>query len=174
MYKLISRLVIYREADKEGILSDLAEICRAVDAGDFDREELAGKTLAVVNRLLDVATRYGFDGNLWQAYLAFGLAVTEAPFTLVCEKRGASSGSVRRFAENDLTIFRKLWDYDFSGLEKVLGLNCFSILTDYQAVAKSRRWPSRSRFTIRASATRCVSLRPLSAALQMGRRSLPW
>ena len=56
MYKLISRLVIYREADKAGILSDLAEICRAVDAGDFDREELAGKTLAVVNRLLDVAT----------------------------------------------------------------------------------------------------------------------
>ena len=136
MYKLISRLVIYREADKEGILSDLADICRAVDAGDFDREELAGKTLAVVNRLLDVATRYGFDGNLWQAYLAFGLAVTEAPFTLVCEKRGASSGSVRSFAENDLTIFRKLWDYDFSGLEKALGLDCFSILTDYQAVAK--------------------------------------
>ena len=144
MYKLISRLVIYREADKVGILADLAEICRAVDAGDFDREELAGKTLGVVNRLLDVATRYGFDGNLWQSYLALLLAVTEAPFTLVCEKRGASSGSVRRFAENDLTIFRRLWDYDFAGLEKALGLNCFSILTAYQAVAKSEQIYNKS------------------------------
>ena len=139
MYRLINRLVIYRDADKDGILPDLAEICRQVVEQNFDREELAGRALAVVNRLLDVATRYGFDGNLWQSYLAFLLAVTEAPFTLVCEKRGASAGSVRSFAENDLLIFRKLWDYDFSSLEKALNLSAFSIVTNYRAVAKSEQ-----------------------------------
>ena len=139
MYRLINRLVIYRDADKDGILPDLAEICRQIDEQNFDREELAGRALAVVNRLLDVATRYGFDGNLWQSYLAFLLAVTEAPFTLVCEKRGASAGSVRSFAENDLLIFRKLWDYDFSSLEKALNLSAFSIVTNYRAVAKSEQ-----------------------------------
>ena len=139
MYRLINRLIIYRGADKDGILPDLAEICRQIDEQNFDREELAGRALAVVNRLLDVATRYGFDGNLWQSYLAFLLAVTEAPFTLVCEKRGASAGSVRSFAENDLLIFRKLWDYDFSSLEKALNLSAFSIVTNYRAVAKSEQ-----------------------------------
>ena len=136
MYELTTRLVIYRDLKQHSLLTALADICRRLAAGDDDRETLTGDTLAAVNRLLDVATRYGFDGNLWHSYLAFLLATSEAPFTLVCEKRGAAAGSVQVFAENDLAIFRKLWDYDFSPLEKALGVNAFSILTSYRAVAK--------------------------------------
>lgn len=144
MYKLTTRLVIYRDLQEDNLLSDFSDICRQFAAGNYDREQLAGQVLTAVNRLLDMATRYGFDGNLWHSYLAFLLATTEAPFTLVCEKRGASAGSVRAFAENDLAIFRQLWDYDFSALEKALGLNCFSILAHYRAVAKSEQIYNKS------------------------------
>jgi len=144
MYRLVNRLVIYREWEKDNLLSAMADICCRFAKGNYEREELAGQVLMVVNRLLDVSTRYGFDGNLWHSYLAFLLAMTEAPFTLVCEKRGAAAGSIRSIAENDLSIFRQLWDYDFSLLEEALGLNVFSIVTDYRAVAKSEQIYNKS------------------------------
>ncbi|SDP66675.1 ATP-binding protein [Selenomonas ruminantium] len=136
MYNLTAGLVIYRNFPKDAILWRLADICQSFQAEAYETAELRGLVLTEVNRLLDVATRYGFDGNLWHCYLAFLLASSEAPFTLVCEKRRAVEGSVQAFAENDFYIFKRLWDYDFSPLEKSLGLNCFSIISDYQAVAK--------------------------------------
>lgn len=134
MDKLTAGLLIYRQPE-DSILNRLGDIGGKL-SGDYNREALAGEVLAQVNRLLDTATRYGFDGNLWHSYLAFLLATTEAPFTLVCEKRGSSAGSIQVFAENDLAIFRKLWDFDFGPWEKALGLKCFSILGNYRAVAK--------------------------------------
>ncbi|SHK60366.1 hypothetical protein SAMN05216582_10939 [Selenomonas ruminantium] len=136
MYDLTAGLVIYRNFPKDSILWRMAEICQRFQAEAYETAELRGAILTEVNRLLDVATRYGFDGNLWHGYLAFLLANTEAPFTLVCEKRGAVNGSVQVFAENDLAIFKYLWDYDFTEMESSLGLNCFSVITHYQAVAK--------------------------------------
>lgn len=136
MYKLTAGLVIYRDFPKDAILWRMADICQRFQAEAYETSELRGLVLTEVNRLLDVATRYGFDGNLWHGYLAFLLATAEAPFTLVCEKRGAVHGSVQVFAENDLAIFKALWDYDFRPLEQTLDLNCFSIISNYRAVAK--------------------------------------
>ncbi len=136
MYNLTAGLVIYRDFPKDAILWRMADIYQRFQAEAYETAELRGLVLTEVNRLLDVSTRYGFDGNLWHSYLAFLLATAEAPFTLVCEKRGALDGSVQVFAENDFAIFKALWDYDFSPLEKALGLNCFNVISHYQAVAK--------------------------------------
>ncbi|BAL84283.1 hypothetical protein SELR_25750 [Selenomonas ruminantium subsp. lactilytica TAM6421] len=136
MYNLTAGLIIYRDLPKDAILWQMADICRSFQADAYETAELRGLVLQQVNRLLDTATRYGFDGNLWHCYLAFLLAASEAPFTLVCEKRGGVDGSVQVFAENDFYIFKQLWDYDFSPLEKALGLNCFRVISNYRAVAK--------------------------------------
>lgn len=136
MYELTAGLIIYRDLPKDAILWKMADIYQCFQAEAYETAELRGQVLNEVNRLLEVATRYGFDGNLWHSYLAFLLASSEAPFTLVCEKRGAVNGSVQVFAENDLDIFKKLWDYDFAPLERELGLKCFSIIENYRAVAK--------------------------------------
>ena len=117
MYRLVSKLIIYRKIGQESILFQLADICRALKKGKKSPDVLAGRVLTQINRLLDLATRYGFNGNLWHNYLAFLLAMTETPFTLVCEKHGASEGSVQAFAKNDMDVFRKLLDYDFMPLE---------------------------------------------------------
>lgn len=144
MYQLTAKLIIYRKIEKDSILIKLADIMREFDSGSYDKAELADKTLAEISRLLDVATRYGFDGNLWHNYLAFLLATTETPFTLVCEKHGASAGSVREFAKSDLAVFKELMDYDFSKLEKALDLNCFTIIENYQAVEKKEQIYNKS------------------------------
>lgn len=144
MYRLTSKLIIYRKIDKDSILFQLADICRQFETGTYNPEVLSEAVLTEITRLLDVATHYGFNGNLWHNYLAFLLATTETPFTLVCEKHGASGGSVQKFARSDLEIFRKLLHYDFGMLERALGLECFSIIEDYQAVEKKEQIYNKS------------------------------
>ena len=136
MYKLISRLVVYRQIGRDSILFRLANIFRKSERGRSDTEALRAATLDEVNKLLDLSTRYGFNGNLWHNYLAFLLATTEAPFALVCEKQGAAEGSVNTLVRNDLTVFRELLDFDFSALEKELGTDIFAVITAYQATPK--------------------------------------
>ena len=144
MYRLTSKLIIYRGIGEESILRCLAEICRRFDEGSYDREELTGEIYEQVHRLLDLATKYGFNKNLWHNYLAFLIATTETPFTLVSEKVGANEGSVNAFALNDFKIFRELFCYDFSRIESALGINCFTILENYTAVGKPERVFNRS------------------------------
>ena len=136
MFRLTSKLIVYREIGKESILMQLSDVCREFAGGDYDREELTARVLDQIHRLLDLATRYGFDHNLWHNYLAFLLAMSETPFTLVSEKVGANEGSVNHFVKNDLRVFRQLFDYDFSPLEKALGLDVFSVIENYTAVGK--------------------------------------
>ena len=144
MYRLTSKLIIYRGIGEESILHCLAQICRKFDEGDYDREALTGEIYEQVHRLLDLATKYGFNKNLWHNYLAYLIATTETPFTLVSEKVGANQGSVNAFALNDFKIFRELFNYDFSPIENALGINCFSILENYTAVGKPERVFNRS------------------------------
>ena len=144
MYRLTSKLIIYRGIGEESILHCLAEIFRKFDEGDYDREALISEIYEQVHRLLDLATKYGFNKNLWHNYLAYLIATTETPFTLVSEKVGANQGSVNAFALGDFRIFRELFNYDFGPIESALGINCFSILENYTAVGKPERVFNRS------------------------------
>lgn len=139
MHRLVSKLVIYRNLGEDCLLYRLADICKRFESGEYEREDLTAEIYGEIHRLLDIATSYGFDKNLWHNYLAFLLAMTENPFTLVCEKTGANEGTVNEFAKGDFAIFKKLFDYDFSALEEKLDINCFTIILHYKAVVKSEQ-----------------------------------
>lgn len=139
MYRLISKLVIYRNLGEDCILYRLADICQRFQSGDYVKEDLVTEIYEEINRLLKISTSYGFDKNLWHNYLAFILAMTENPFTLISEKVGANEGTVNAFAKGDFAIFKKLFDYDFSPMEKALDINCFDIILNYEAVVKSEQ-----------------------------------
>ena len=142
MHRLTSKLIIYRNIGEDSILFKLADICRRFyegEFGEYDREQLTTDIFAQIHRLLEVSTKYGFDNNLWHNYLAFLLATTENPFTLVSEKVGANEGTVNEFAKNDFAVFKKLFDYDFSPIEEALGTNCFDVIQNYRAVVKKER-----------------------------------
>ena len=144
MYRLTSKLIVYREIGEDSILMRLSDVCRQFDRGDYDREALTAQILDQIHRLLYLATRYGFNRNLWHNYLAFLLAMTETPFTLVSEKVGANEGAVNHFVKNDLRVFRQLFDYDFSPIEKALDTDVFSVIENYHAVGKKERVYNRS------------------------------
>ncbi len=139
MHHLTSKLVIYKNINKDSILFRLSNICQNFESGYYVREELISDIYIEINRLLDISTLYGFDKNLWHNYLAFVLAMTENPFTLVSEKVGVNEGTVNKLACNDFSIFKQLFDYDFSKIEKELDIDCFTIITDYNAVVKSEQ-----------------------------------
>ena len=79
---------------------------------------------------------YGFDDNLWHNYLTFFLMMSENPFSITCEKVGASDGSVNGLVANDFRIFKKLFDYDFKPIESALGIDCFTQISNYKAIVK--------------------------------------
>lgn len=136
MNHIIPKLILYRNLPDDGILRELCEIFRLAEQENIDRDVLAGRVLQQINRLLTVATDYGFDRNLWQNYLTFLLITNENPFSLTCEKIGAKQGSVNLFAKQDFVLFRKLFHYDFSRLEQLLGIDCFSVILNYRAIEK--------------------------------------
>ena len=55
--------------------------------------------------LLDLATTYGFDKNLWHNYLTFVLVTNENSFSMTSEKVGANNGTVNHLQR---MIFRYL------------------------------------------------------------------
>ena len=139
MFRETSKLVIYRNLGKDSILFQLADICEEFVSGQYVKENLNTRIYIEINKLLDVATQYGFDENLWHNYLAYLLASNENPFSITCEKVGATDGTVNQFAKSDFRIFKALFDYDFSQMERELGINCFSVVTNYKAIEKTER-----------------------------------
>ena len=136
MYKIVSRLLIYGDMPKDTILMELADIIRKADNKSQTREELVTRTFTQIKHLLQVATDYAFDKNLWQNYLTFLLITNENPFSITCEKVGANEGSVNYFAKSDFKAFMELFHYDFSALEEYLGIDCFTRLSNYKAIGK--------------------------------------
>lgn len=144
MYRYISKLVIYKNLDKDCLLFRLSELIKEFDCcfADhgltvFEKEKITSDIYSLINQLLQLATDYGFNTNLWHNYLAYLLVTTENPFSMTCEKAGAQDGTVNQFAKSDFKIFKALFDYDFSALEHELNINCFSVISNYQAIEKS-------------------------------------
>lgn len=162
MYKQVSKLIVYRDLGEDSILKRLADIFEDFDwykenvLGDssafsaskleemkdkkhISKESLITRIYGEIKRLLDLATDYGFNDNLWHNYLTFVMMTNENSFTLTSEKIGANDGSVNHFAKNDFKIFKELFDYNFYEIEKELGIDCFSTISNYTAIVKKER-----------------------------------
>ena len=127
---------MYGNLDNNSILSSMADIFNRFDNNLSSKEELITDIYTQIKRILEVATDYGFDNNLWHNYLTYFLITNENPFSITCEKVGANDGSVNIFARNDFKVFYNLFHYDFSGIEEKLGIDCFSIISNYKAIVK--------------------------------------
>ena len=145
MYRDISNLLLFSNLGEDSILMRLSGIFSDWDAGSCPKPQLVHRIYTEVKRLLDLATTYGFNDNLWHNYLTFLLMSHENSFSLTCELSGATEGgSINRIARADFAIFRRLFDFDFGPIEKDLGIDCFSILTDYTAIPKKAQMYNRT------------------------------
>lgn len=135
MYREVAKLIIYGNHE-DTILMKMSDIFKKFDRDEETPDKLISDIYEQIKRILEVATDYGFDKNLWHNYLTFYLITNENPFSLTCEKVGANDGSVNEFAKNDFKVFMNLFNYDFRPIEVALGINCFSLISDYKAIVK--------------------------------------
>ena len=136
MNNIISNLVLYGDIPEDSILMELSGIFHEFESKSFDADDLRTRIYHQIKRILDISTDYGFDENLWHNYLTYLLITNENSFSLTCEKVGASDGSVNEFAKNDFKVFKELFDYDFSKIEKALKIDCFEKIENYKAIDK--------------------------------------
>lgn len=121
------------------VLRNIGDIINSAMSPEKNTHILVSKLHKEIKEILVLATDYGFNENLWQNYLTFLLITDENPFSLTCEKVGAADGSVNSLVMHDFDIFKSLFHYDFSGVEKLLGVDCFSVITNYKAIVKKER-----------------------------------
>ena len=160
MYRETSKLLLYSNLGEDSILLRLSEIFFDWDHRACEKSALIRRIYVEIKRILDLATTYGFDTNLWHNYLTFVLITNENSFSLTCERVGASEGSVNHFARADFRIFKNLFDFDFGPIERDLGIDCFSVLSNYQAIPKKAQMYYRNVSEV---------VRALSAAIEQAK-----
>ena len=136
MYRETSKLLLYSKLGEDSILLRLSGIFFDWEQQKCEKSALIRRIYVEIKRILDLATTYGFNTNLWHNYLTFVLITNENSFSLTCERVGASEGSVNHFAKADFRIFKNLFDFDFGPIERDLGIDCFSVLSNYRAIPK--------------------------------------
>ncbi len=146
MDKLVSRLLVYGNLGEKSILKKLAESFAlwrgSKQNGRLDdalRDRMVRSVYDEVKHILDLGTDYGFARNLWQDYLSFVLMTNENSFSLVTERAAKQSGSIDLLVKEDFKVFMQLFHYDFSEIEKDLGIDCFSVITDYRSIDKKQQ-----------------------------------
>ena len=122
MYREVAKLIIYGNHE-DTILMKMSDIFKKFDRDEETPDKLISDIYEQIKRILEVATDYGFDKNLWHNYLTFYLITNENPFSLTCEKVGANDGSVNEFAKNDFKVFKKELMYNKNVSEKVQALS---------------------------------------------------
>lgn len=127
-------LMLYKHMEHEELLRDMTFLMENCDSDYYNKEDMAGLLFECVNELLELAAGYGFEGNLWHNYLTFLLVNDENAYSTECEIVGEIEGSINTITLHDFEIFRELFAYDFTILEKALGVNCLSLLMHYENV----------------------------------------
>ena len=139
MYKETAKLILYRDLGEDSILRKLSGIFQDFEKNSCGKAELITRIYEQMKALLDLATQYGFDENLWHNYLTFILLTNENSFSMTSEKVGANDGSVNHFAKGDFRVFKNLFDFDFGPIEQELGIDCFSTVCHYKAIGNKER-----------------------------------
>lgn len=127
-----NELMLYKNMEYGDLLNDMTFLMDNHGNDYYNREDLKSLLYECVNELLELSVSHGFEGNLWHTYLTFLLVNDENAYSTSCEIVGAVDGSINEVALHDFTIFKQLFDYDFSELEKNLDADCLQILLNYK------------------------------------------
>ena len=154
-------LILYRNFDEGDLLADMVSLMEKFDrTGEVD-EGMGADLYRCIHRLLEMAGRFGFTGNLWHCYLTDLLVNNENSYSHACEMRGEVEGTVNSAVLHDISIFRELYDYDFEPLKKAAHNAVLDLALHYEGNAQESRvynqriktgsapWPGSSAKPIR-------------------------
>lgn len=112
-----SELLLYKNPENREVFDCMLRIASEEFEG-LDVKKTAGR---IVSHILEVSEKMGFNGNLWQDYLAYNLANDENSYSLSCERKGRMEGSINKAALLDMSVYRELFNTDLSGTDAKYG-----------------------------------------------------
>lgn len=127
------RLILYRDFEGSRLLRDMVWLMENYEDEFYEQEDVAGLLYDCMNRLLEMAGKYGFYGNLWHCYLTDILVNDENSYSCAAEMRGYADGTLNRAALHDLRIFKELYDFELLKMAEALGADDFDIVLSYEA-----------------------------------------
>ena len=105
MYELISNLILYGNLPEDEILVQLAKLLSDDEKSNHElRQEIYGQ----IKRLLELATQYGFNDNLWHNYLTYLLMTNENMLSVMHGKMKDAHISVQK--QKDDFIFSNFFN----------------------------------------------------------------
>lgn len=122
-----SELLLYKNPENREVFDCMLRIA-SEEFEELDVKKAAGR---IVSHILEVSEKMGFNGNLWQDYLAYNLANDENSYSLSCERRGRMEGSINKAALLDMAVYRELFNTDLSRTDAKYG-TFLSMLTGFE------------------------------------------
>ncbi|TCL55985.1 hypothetical protein EDD76_113123 [Kineothrix alysoides] len=126
-----NELIVYKGFGDEALLYDMAWLMSHYNDDFFNIEDKRSLLYDCMHRLIDLAGHHGFYGNLWHCYLTNLLVNNENSYSKACEIRGEVGGTINQAALHDIVIFKEFYDFDFSGMMELLGVEAFSLILSY-------------------------------------------
>lgn len=129
-------LIIFRNFQEGELLYDMAWIMSHYETAGGEARELF---YDCIHRLLELAGRYGFHGNLWHCYLADLLVNNENSYSCGCEMRGEIQGTINDAVLHDIVIFKELFDFDFGPVAERLQAPEYYLAERYEAGSRESK-----------------------------------
>ena len=85
--------------------------------------------LKSIEKIVNFATKYDLQGNIWKQYIAYLLIKDVNVFTKAHQRRNIQSSTIFNIAAHDLKIFYDFFNYDFSSLNDALKTQIISFIT---------------------------------------------
>ena len=121
-----SKFVLYRNLEHQELFDSMAML--------LDEEEPAAMDgFACASCLLELAAKYGFEGNLWHCFLAYCLATHENAYSTACEIVGPVHGTINELAAHDFSMMKELFDKDTT----LLSGGIWGYLSDFHAAERT-------------------------------------
>lgn len=130
-----NELIVYKLNDDEDILFKMGMIDGYMEGNvsiieeDDEAKELLHEA---VLELIELASNYGYSGNLWQVYLTHILANNENAYSTACEIRGSVQGSINPAALHDMEIFKEMFDYDLDNMFSQFDAESLSFIKNFE------------------------------------------
>lgn len=138
--KKISECILYRNFSEGKILEQMTALMEQTpEEAAARKEENREIFYECVNGLIELAGKYGFEGNLWHNYLTYLLVNHENAYSTACEIVGQVEGSINEIALHDFSRFKQLYDYDLEVVGEELGSKQCSVISNYKNINESSK-----------------------------------
>lgn len=142
MDRIVSRLLVYGGLRDDPVIGGLCRAAAAWRQGTQTQTEVIAALHTQAAAILSAAVSGAWEGDLWHAYLTRLVILDENAFSLSCEGVGRPGGTPDELARQDLARILELFAYDFTPLERALGVDCFSALRSFHAGRAPVRVPA--------------------------------